>query len=156
MALSAAEIAALDTIESSMARKGFALGQILDAQIDAVETVNTSQQAEIDAVTPQAPDVAAAADPGDAGSLSASAKLEVLTSGGTGETRVLPAPAAGWTGLKVIRFGTDGGGDIVIDAGNVLGFTTEDFTLADAGDTIVLVANGGGAWVQIGGNITPA
>lgn len=144
MTLTAAQVAQLNQIESEMARKGFALGTLLDTAVSALEAL-TAYNSE-----------AASADPGDAGALSITSKLEVLTSGGTGETRTIAAPAAGYTGLKVIRFGTDGGGDIVIAAANVLGFTTEDFTLADAGDTVILMANGGAKWVQIGGNITPA
>lgn len=152
MGLTSAQIAQLNNIESEMARKGFTLGSLIDTSLDATQAAaEATAAAASEQLSP-----AASADPGDAGSLSASAKLEELTSGGSGETRVLPAPAAGFVGLKVIRFDTDGGGDIVIDAGNVLGFTTEDFTLANEGDTIVLIANGGAKWVQIGGNITPA
>ena len=147
MGLSADQINRLNKIHEVMARKGGDFGTMLDGVMDAMDT----EIADRNDPTPTAN-----ADPGDAGALSITAELEELTSGGSGETRTIAAPAAGYCGLKVIRFVTDGGGDIVIAAANVLGFTSESFTLADAGDTVVLMGNGGGKWVQIGGNITPA
>lgn len=132
MSLTASQIAALNRIESEMARKGFALGDLLAGVLQAP--------------TPQ--------DPGDGNNLDHLSGLDEIESAGA-ESRVLPAPPAGFTGMKIIRFKTDGG-DVTIAAGNVLGFTVENFTLDDVGETIILVANGGGKWVQIGGDVTPA
>ena len=133
MSLTLQEKAALSTIEASMARKGFDLGEILDQSLG---------------------NPAPAADVGDGLDLVATEELEEIVSAGV-ETRVLLAPAVGYTGLKIIRFKTDGG-NVTILADNVLGFTVENFTLANVEETIVLVANGAAKWVQIGGNVTPA
>lgn len=144
MGLTASQIAQLNKIEAEMARKGFALGDLLNTEVTALEALTAYNSQ------------ASAADPGDAGAISITSKLTRLTSGGTGETRTLAAPAAGYTGILIIEFETDGGGDVVVDGANVLGLSTEDYTFADAGDTVVLIANSGGQWVQIGGNLTAA
>ena len=142
MGLSASEINQLNRIEREMARKGFTLGNLLNTQIAALEA-NTAFNNE-----------AAAVDPGDAGSLSATAKLEEIVSVGA-ESRVLPAPAAGFTGLKIIRFKTDGG-DVTIAGTNVLGDEAQTFTMAAVGDTIALIGNGGVKWILIVGTLVAA
>ena len=133
MALDDAEKAALTKIEASMARKGFDLGDILNKQLGFP------------------PD---GFDAGDGQTLDTTQPFIFLDSAGV-ETRVLDAPAAGFQGIIVIAFGSDGG-NITINASNVLGFTVEDFTFTDEGDTIVLMASRAGKWIQLGGNKTPA
>ncbi len=142
MSLTAGQIAVLNKIEREMARKDFTLGDDLSA-LEAALELQTAYSNE-----------AAGTEPGDAGSLSATGKLEEIVSAGA-ESRVLPAPAAGFTGLKVIRFKTDGG-SVTVAGTNVLGDEAQTFTFADVGDTIVLMGNGGGKWILIGGNLTAA
>lgn len=150
MALSADDKKALNKIESEMARKGFALGDVLDAALVGIDVSLASvdtQFTELDTPTPSA-------DPGDAGSLSATAKLEEIVSAGA-ESRVLPAPPAGFVGRKVIRFKTDGG-NVTIAGTNVLTKEILTYTMTAVDDTIVLVGNGGDKWIEVGTNLTAA
>lgn len=133
MSLSASEINQLNRIEREMARKGFVLGDILNKQLGNP--------------TP-------ATDPGDAGTLPLTSALDEIVSAGA-ESRVLDPPPAGFVGIKVIRFKTDGG-NVTIAGTNVLGDEAQTFTMAAVGDTIVLIGNGGVKWILIGGNLVAA
>lgn len=133
MSLSAAEKLLLNKLESQLARKGVALGDLLDKQLgNPVVSV----------------------DPGDAGSLSSTAELEEIESAGV-ESRVLPAPPAGFVGMKVIRFKTDGG-NVTLAGTNVLTKEALTYTFANVGDTLIVKSNGGGKWVEVGTNLTAA
>lgn len=92
----------------------------------------------------------------DASALSVTERYTRLESGGTGETRTLAAPPAGSLVRKTIVFETDGGGDVVVDGSNVRGLTTEDYTFANAGETVILESNGNGEWIEIYSDITAA
>lgn len=162
MALTAPNKLKLNFIEREMARKGFQLGDIIDADI-SVPLVASQASADaaqgdadnllnglLDAVLAANKEVAAS----DAGALSITKLLSEIDSSGA-ESRTLAAPGAGLVRFKVIRFTVDGG-DVTLAGTNVLGDEAQTFTFAAVGDTIILMSNGGVKWVLIGGNLVAA
>lgn len=147
MGLTTAQKQALNVIESAMARKGFALGDILDTIFTTIEgDVVDVEKGVLNGASTEISDT-------DAAAIDLSVLHSIIESAGA-ESRTLAAPGAGEIKLKVITMGVDNG-DVTILADNVLGFTTENFTFNDVGDTTILFGVNQ-KWVIIGGNVTPA
>lgn len=171
MALSAAQIAALNAVESEMARKGFALGTMLDAAIgaDIVTAQAAADAAQADA-TQALSDASAAQADADAvqggllepasgntetsaangGAIAVDTLETLITSAGV-ETRTLAAPGVKGQ-LKVITMTVDMG-DVTLAGTNILGQEALTGTFDDVGDTLVLYGYSTTKWVILGGNV---
>lgn len=147
MGLTADQQKSLNRIESEMARKGFALGDVLAPLFATSEAdILALQKGVLDGTSLETSDV-------DAAALDLGVLLSNIESAGI-ETRTLAAPAAGEIKLKMIVMTVDGG-NVTVLAENVLGFTVQDFTFDAIGDTTILLGVNQ-KWVIIGGSVTPA
>jgi len=155
MALTAANQALLNLIEREMARKDFALGDIIKADISdplvaAALDGSNAVNGLLDAVLAANKQVSTV----DAEALDITKLMSEIDSSGV-ESRTLAAPGAGLVRFKVIRFTVDGG-NVTLAGTNVLGDEAQTFTFAAVGDTVILMSNGGVKWVLIGGNLVAA
>lgn len=112
-------------------------------------TAAAQLEAALAEIYPAVQRVAVIADPGNAGAIPVLRSGNcAITTGSSGETRTLAAPASPGLTL-VLTHGVDGGGNAVITVASAINQTGNNtITLADAGDLLVLMsAKVGGAFV---------
>lgn len=88
----------------------------------------------------------------DASAISIVTLVTNLVSGAGAETRTLAAPGASIVKRKIVTMTTDGGGDITLAMTNIVGNlkgANTNIVFNDAGDSIILEANGNNTWLLI-------